>query len=247
MQGNILYIDYELSSWRHYEDDACKEYGDTGQIITKYNSGYVLSCETKGMGSAFGGKWKPNPNKPWEERFFGGPGEIKRTFRQTKKGGYWIYTKIGDDGRAIKERHITDHDQPKYHSNPHDVPIKWNEKTGTPIWGKDINYFDGNVPEFKYYKITGGSLMHYDYNEDYKTKYEFKDSVLRHAEIVFEWQGVEYGIFWIEGNKWVICLSGSDNSKDVFYDNIDDLMNHKIGDDKLIDICTKFTVIERTF
>ncbi len=89
--------------------------------------------------------------------------------------------------------------------------------------------------------------MHYDYNEDYKTKYEFKDSVLRHAEIVFEWQGVEYGIFWIEGNKWVICLSGSDNSKDVFYDNIDDVMNHKIGDDKLIDICTKLTVIERTF
>lgn len=38
-----------------------------------------------------------------------------------------------------------------------------------------------------------------------------------------------------------------DDSQDVFYKNIDDVMNYKIGDDKFIDICTKFTVIERTF
>jgi hypothetical protein len=45
----------------------------------------------------------------------------------------------------------------------------------------------------------------------------------------------------------VVTLLGEDDSQDVFYKNIDDVMNYKIGDDKLIDICTKFTVIERTF
>ena len=30
------------------------------------------------------------------------------------------------------------------------------------------------------------------YDFDYKTKYEFKDSVMRHAEICFEWYGTEY-------------------------------------------------------
>lgn len=42
-------------------------------------------------------------------------------------------------------------------------------------------------------------------------------------------------------------MLGEDDSQDVFYKNIDDVMNYKIGDDKLIDICTRFTVIERTF
>lgn len=89
--------------------------------------------------------------------------------------------------------------------------------------------------------------MNCEYNDDYKTKYEFKDSVTRHAEICFEWQGAEYGIFWMDGDQWLVCLLGTDDSQDVYYKNIDDVMNHKIGNDKLIDICTKFTVIERTF
>ena len=44
------------------------------------------------------------------------------------------------------------------------------------------------------------------YDFDYKTKYEFKDSVMRHAEICFEWHGTEYGIFWINGEQWVVTL-----------------------------------------
>ena len=39
---------------------------------------------------------------------------------------------------------------------------------------------------------------------------------------------------------------GDDDSKDIYYNHVDDVMNHKIGDDRLIDICTKFTVIERS-
>ena len=50
----------------------------------------------------------------------------------------------------------------------------------------------------------------------------------------------------LDGKKWLFC-NHNDDSEDTFFENIDDVMNHKIGDDKLIDICTKFTVIERTF
>ena len=63
------------------------------------------------------------------------------------------------------------------------------------------------------------------YDFDYKTKYEFKDSVMRHAEICFEWHGTEYGIFWINGEQRVVTLLGEDDSQDVFYKNIDDVMN----------------------
>lgn len=246
MQGNILYIDYELSSWRHYEDDACKGFGGTGQSITKYHSGYVLSCENKGTGSAFGGKWKPK--KPEEERFFGVPGEIKHTFIPTSKGGYWVHTKIGDNGKATVERQDTDHGNSGTHSNPHDNYLEWDETDGHPIWSREENYFDGNIPEFKYYKVTEATKMTTEYNYDYKTKYEFKQSVKYHADIVFEWQGTDYGIFWAGEKGWYICLTYTDkDGEPVYYNTIDDLMNHKIGDDKLIDICTKFTVIERTF
>ncbi len=88
--------------------------------------------------------------------------------------------------------------------------------------------------------------MSCEYDFDYKTKYEFKDSVMRHAEIVFEWNDEEYEICSLDGKKWLFC-NHKDDSEDMFFEDIDDVMNHKIGDDKLIDICTKFTVIERTF
>lgn len=85
MQGNILYIDYDLSSWQHYADDECKSF-NTPERIFKYHCGYVLSeREEKGSGSAFGGKWKPK--KQADERFVGRPGEVKEIWMPTKKGG----------------------------------------------------------------------------------------------------------------------------------------------------------------
>lgn len=81
MEGNILYINYDLSSWRHYDDDEVKGYGkdNTSKIITKYHSGYVLPYGlAKGTGSAFGGEWQPK--EPEDERFLGEPGEIKVTY-----------------------------------------------------------------------------------------------------------------------------------------------------------------------
>lgn len=258
MEGNILFVDYDLSSWQHYEDDKLElpytqmeKYAlgintpsQNSNIVVKFNDNSLFTF--KGNGSVFGGQWRPHPDKPWEERFFGKPGEIKHTFIPTAKGGYWADTKIGEDGRAETERHYSDHGYPALHSNPHDTYIGWNAERGFPEWGEDINYFDGDIPEFKFYKKTRISIMNMEYNFDYKTKYEFIESVQRHSEIVFEWNEKEYGLFYIENKRWVLCIDKT-GLKDVFFDKIEDLLNYKIGDDKFIDICTKITVIERTF
>ena len=100
-------------------------------------------------GSAYGGKWKPNPNKPADSRFLGEPCEIKRTF----KDGYWVDTKIGDDGRAAIERHYTDHNRLWAHTNPHDHIITWDNPGQCPVPGSPSNYPNG-APEFKHYQLT---------------------------------------------------------------------------------------------
>ena len=67
--------------------------------------------------------------------------------------------------------------------------------------------------------------MNNDYNGDFKSKEEFESVIGRGCELGFEWKGHEY------------C---------IFRQN-DDVMNYEIDGERLVDICTKFTVIERTF
>ena len=69
MQGNIVYVDYDLSSWRYmsYERGAQKEdlesfkIGGAPRVSYDTIESYLIG---KGGGSAYGGKWCPNPNKP---------------------------------------------------------------------------------------------------------------------------------------------------------------------------------------
>ena len=91
MQGNIVFVDYERSSWRHMNDD--KAYAPSPYV--KYICGeeplppdsnivikraYIPSLyELKGMGSVRGGDWRPSPNKPDDQRLIGEPGSINRT------------------------------------------------------------------------------------------------------------------------------------------------------------------------
>ena len=63
----------------------------------------------------------------------------------TYKGKDKYETKIGEGGRAVVERHNTDHGKPKKHSNPHDHEIKW-DKNGHPQYSDPINYTDNKKP-----------------------------------------------------------------------------------------------------
>lgn len=86
MQGNIVFVDYERSSWKYQNDDympskyvECilgkKPLPNGSPIVIK--SGYIMQdvLSFKGIGSAYGGQWRPS--KPADERFIGKPGEKK--------------------------------------------------------------------------------------------------------------------------------------------------------------------------
>lgn len=75
MEGSIVYVNYELSSWRHQNDEPLHP-----EKYVKYHYGYVFPLENrgiifkqgtvlrrndeyKGMGNPYGGKWRPSPKK----------------------------------------------------------------------------------------------------------------------------------------------------------------------------------------
>ena len=250
MQGNIIYVDYERSSWRHmnYECSFHREDLDAFKI----NSGSSGNRDTiepyligKGGGSAYGGKWRPNPNKPQDQRFLGSPGEIKTT---VMKNGETFKTKIGDSGRAEIERHETDHGRSDKHSNPHDHRINWNNPDEHPEPGSPINYPNG-APEFKQYRrlfsmekmivIPDGSL-------NFETISEFKRSLHWGGEIEFVWKGITYGVIrYGTNNKITIYVANRPETEKVC-ETADDALEYMVGEDRLRDVITKVKVISRT-
>ena len=249
MQGDIVYVDYERSSWRYmdYERKAapnndldCYKIGGAKQDICDTIDVYMIG---KGGGSAFGGKWRPSPKKPEDQRFLGKPGEIKTTY----KNGYRVETKIGEDGRATVERHHTDHKQPWAHSDPHDHPIHWNNLAGFPDPQPAINYPDG-APEFKqfrgyYMKNTIVPANTYEQNQ-FVTISDFKTCMRWHGEVEFTWNGITYNI---THRKDKISISVSYRQEtEKLCDTADEVLDYMVGEDRLRDIITKVTVLDRT-
>lgn len=198
MEGNIVFIDYELSSWKYQNEDYTpskylsyilgKRPVPPGSKI-HIKSGCVLrESQLKGMGSAYGGPW--TPKKPEDERSIGEPGETKPSRAGGKHGGYSRLAKIGDDGRAAMERHGTDHFSPGAHTDPHDHPVDWTG--GFPHLGPQINYPDG-APEFKSYGRQKNMDSHIRPNTPeencFETISDFKWCVNCGGEVQFEWHG----------------------------------------------------------
>lgn len=262
MEGNIVFVDYTLSSWKYQNNDYIppkyKKYicgsllppASNGTII---KSGHVLSlCEEKGMGSAFGGKWKPKKSE--DERFLGKPGDINKSRTNGKRGGYDRETKIGEDGRATKERHHTDHDSPRAHTVPHDHDIDWSN--GYPKPGPPINYPDG-APEFKAYEVKFMSkIIEENSLEDnrFKTISDFKWCVNSGGEIEFEYNDRVFGIFpklkrTSESEmQMLICEKFVDNQQktEKWCNDADEVLEYMIDGERLRDIITKVEVTDRT-
>lgn len=265
--GNIVFVDYELSSWK-YQEKECRASPYvkyiTGELPLPENSGiiikrgYLISTD-KGMGSAYGAQWKQNPNKPNDMAFIGPPNTIQRIFIPNRKSGYWIQVKYGDDGWATAFRHETEHNPNQQHTNPHDhFPMAYDPHTHAPDWDNTpgIDY-PGAVPEFKTWKekdnMTNwdhidGVITNLTYDEEamrFKTISEFKYCLSHGAEIVIEWNGVEYGIFMDYVTKrFYIGYDSPDTN--VFYDTPDELLEYRVGSDRLRDVITKAIVIDRT-
>ena len=277
MEGNIVFVDYELSSWKHqekeYEPSPYAKY-ITGELPLPENSGIIIKrgcliSADKGMGSAYGAQWKPNPNKPQDLTFVGQPNSIQRTYIPTKVGGYWAISKIGEDGWAVAIRHESDHGNDKTRSNPHDhYPVAYDPHTHAPDWKNtpEIPYWE-SVPEFKHGKEKD-NMTNWDhadivisdltYNEEalrFKTISEFKYCLSHGAEIVIEWKNVEYGIFYLHEHhrvgdeRYLIAQSGTREINDATEfrcHTVDEMLEYRVGNDRLRDVITKVTVIDRT-
>ena len=195
------------------------------------------------MGYSHGGSWRLSPNKPQDQRFIGIPGEIKEYI---KPNGERFETKIGEDGRAIMERHYTDHNQPWAHSSPHDHEVDWNN--GYPHLGPHINYSDGNVPEFKLYqgvKILK-TLVQANTTEQnrFVTISDFKWCMQQGGEVDFEWKNKRYSI---THRAFGISISEANKQEtEKICKDADEVLEYMVGEDRLRDVITKVTVWDRT-
>ena len=147
--------------------------------------------------------------------------------------------------------------------------IVYDPHTHRPLSGDSpkINYPDG-APEFK--KMEEGKTMinwdHYDeivtnlvYDAEalrFKTIAEFKDCMHRGGEVVFEWNGIEYGAFAIlpykdpEAENYYIAQSGDaelNRATEMRGKTVDDILEYMVGTDRLRDVITKVAVVERSF
>ena len=264
MEGNIVYVNYELSSWKYQGgEDAPSQHLPyiMGEKVPPKGSGIVVrsGCvlrdgpPRKGMGSAYGGEWRPT--KPEDERFVGEPGEVKPTQSGGKRGGYRRETKIGPEGKAIRERHHTDHDNPGKHTDPHDHVIDWSK--GFPDPGPPINYSDG-APEFK--KFGGvremSAIIGPNSPEEnrFKSISDFKWCVNCGGEVQFEWKGMVFGIWpklqqTPDGPLQMLIsqvLVDDMEETELWCDTADELLEYVIDGDRLRDIITQVEVMDRT-
>ena len=254
MEGNIVFIDYELSSWK-YQNESYTPSKYLAYILgaqplpadskIHIKSGCVLR-ENKGMGSAHGGPWKPH--KPEDEKFIGTPGEVKQSF--SKKGDLYE-THIGPDGRADYEIHHTDHGFPKYHEVPHTHSIYWDEL------GPHLSH--GDMPFKQYGKgyVKMSTMVGTNSLEDnrFKSINDFKWCMKRGGEVQFDWKGVSYCCFGCvcpspgQKPRMVICQAGSievNTRTEKWCDTADELLEYMMGEDRLRDVITQVTVWDRT-
>lgn len=256
MEGNIVYVNYERSSWKYQGgEDIPSKYLPyiRGEKILPEGSGIVIKTgcvlrgesPRKGMGSVYGGAWKPA--KPEDERLLGKPGEIKMSY--TTKGEL-IETHIGPDEKADFEIHHTDHGQPKFHDNPHRHNITWDERG--PHWGRDDflekQYRKG---ELVMSKVIGPNSFE---ENRFKSIGDFKDCMGRGGEVQFEWKGVDYCCFGRvcpgpgQKPRMVICQAGSvevNSRTEMWGDTADELLEYMVGGDRLRDVITQVKVWER--
>ena len=250
MQGNIIDVDYERSSWRYmnyergFQKEDLESFKIGGSFYTNHDTIEPFLID-KGGGSAYGGKWKPSPNKPDDQRFLGKPGEIKTTY----KNGYRVDTKIGSDGRAELERHYTDHRQPWAHTNPHDHPINWDNPAGFPDPQPPINYPDG-APEFKnferrFYMMKNTIVPSNSLEQNrFTTISDFQTCMRWHGEVEFLWNGVHYSITHRNGRIY-ISHSGIQETERSFATS-GDILEYEVDSYQLRDIITMVTVVFRS-
>lgn len=254
MQGDIVFVDYERSSWRYMNYERSYKTGDLevykigGQSQKFYDTiTPFIDVPLKGGGSAYGGQWRPSPHKPQDQRFLGKPGEINISY--TTKGEL-IETHIGPNGKADYEIHHTDHGFPKYHEVPHEHKIIWDD-LGPHLSREEysLKRYLGGVKMSAF--VPSNSIE----QNRFESISDFKWCMKRGGEVQFDWKGVSYCCFGCvcpapgQAPRMVIAQAGSvevNTRTEKWCDTADELLEYMVGDDRLRDVITRVTVTERT-
>ena len=78
----------------------------------------------------------------------------------------------------------------------------------------------------------------------FKTISEFKWCMNSGGEIDFIWNGQEYGISHSKGK--IISYLWNQPNTTQFFDTTDDVLEYMVGSDRLRDVITQVTVLDRT-
>lgn len=83
----------------------------------------------------------------------------------------------------------------------------------------------------------------------FKTLSEFKRSMSRGEDVEFEWKGIDYAISSVWPNEKMKFSAGPSNGVEedsTVYNTVDDLLEYKVGGDRLLHIITQAEIIDRT-
>jgi len=80
----------------------------------------------------------------------------------------------------------------------------------------------------------------------FKTISDFKDCISRGGEVNFEWKGVQYWIIrYGKDNKITIYMPHNPDTE-VAFNTSDDALEYMVGTDRLRDVITQVSVLDRT-
>lgn len=196
----------------------------------------------KGGGSAYGGKWRPTRAK--DSRLSGTPGEIKVTY---SKRGEKTETLIDENGKATKEIHHSAHGNSSIHHNPHRHIITYDPMTGFPSWSDPINGVESDFLKcFIWRELMPSAIYDTSTPEEnqFKTISDFKWSMKHGAEVEFVWNGQKYGISHADGKMNIYLWEQPSSIKR--FNTADDALEYMVGADRLRDVITQVTVLDRT-
>ena len=87
------------------------------------------------------------------------------------------------------------------------------------------------------YHIAADNSMNFESISD------FKECLIRGGEVEFQWKGVNYSIAGYD--KYDIGVYNQENTT-MSYDTPDEVLEYMIGSDRLRDVITQVTVLDRT-
>ena len=253
MGGNVIAVPHISNEWKLPTAKGRVDLNEKHGILV-HKAGHVAGFwEQKGSGSAYGGQWIPK--KEADERFLGKPGELKSTDIPTTRGGYRIETQIGEDGKALREWHYTDHGFPDKHSIPHEHEIDWSQ--GFPKLGPNINHWEGNAENKRYKGVKAmASFLNRDKFRElqFTSLSEFKWCLECGGEIEFVWKNKTYGVFpqlRKDANsplQKVITQIYDDHTKEneSWCDTAEEIFDYNMDGQRLRDVFDEILVTSRT-